>query len=401
MLPLNKGPAGARNAGIAAAHGEWIAFLDADDAWLPDKMDLQMAFLDAHPEAVMICGDYIDFADTVTTAGGRETGLRLVPDVTHVHVITLEELACQNPVATSTVVVKKAVLEAVGGFDEQFRGPEDYDLWIRIAALGAQEEKKDFTTDLGNVGNSEKRVEQKLAKPVRQAQGEEENVPRISRAVSIPPEKCAKHPSVKSEALACCKEERSIPGVACSSAPIPRRGCGNFGSGTPEQNTRNIIFSLLLWIASFLQSVVKLFASRSSRPSVQNSSCCIVHIAAPVSLYRQQTGSLSMDERKFLPQVLRVMEKAYGPGGGLHGYSGKRKALCHHHLACAWMAVERGAIGRATLLLLKSMTIWPFSLSTRQRRLPWAHLKIAWRIFSQVTGRRVRRDDPSVRKAVT
>jgi GT2 family glycosyltransferase len=285
-LPANGGPAKARNHGIREARGEWIAFLDADDAWLPGKMELQMAFLDAHPEAAMICGDYIGFADDKTAEDGQQKtvdGRQGTADGgPHFHPITLEELACHNPVATSTVVVKKAVLEVVGGFDEQFRGPEDYDLWIRVAALGQR------------------------------------------------------------------GGQRAVDG----------------GRLTVDGK-------------------------------VENYSCCIMHVAVPVSCYRQVPGSLSMDDRKFLPQVLRVLDKAWEKGGALHGKGGQRRARGYHHLACAWMAAERGVLGRAVVLWIMTVYYWPLPLRGRQQNIPWAHVKVLWRILSQVK-RRYNRGGPSV-----
>ena len=85
-----------------------------------------------------------------------------------------------------------------------------------------------------------------------------------------------------------------------------------------------------------------------SFPSVQIFSGCIVHIAVPVSLYRQRACSLSMDERKFLPQVLRVIEKVYGPGGALAGMpEWKNAALATQYQQASWMAFCRGSRGAA------------------------------------------------------
>ena len=147
----NGGPARARNVGIQAAKGDWIAFLDADDAWLPDRLAVQMRVLEENPDAVMICGGTIVLTTESTEDTERKGGLTdshspsvnsvcSVVEKLHIPLASRElkliEFVDLNPVSTSTVLVRKDVLEEVGGFDEQFRGPEDLDLWIRIAKVG-------------------------------------------------------------------------------------------------------------------------------------------------------------------------------------------------------------------------------------------------------------------------
>ena len=214
VLPRNAGPAAARNAGIREATGEWIAFLDADDAWLPDKLERQMACAAQWPDVVLWCGGWVagggDYGlrttdcrpraewtaegvgeQTIdpglqaidhrpwtlddglrttddgqrttnnqqpttghgprTTDYGLETGDNGPPNTARSNVyslkskvifIPLEEFAWHNCVATSTVLVRREALLAAGGFDESFRGPEDYDLWMRVAAFGGGQKGK-------------------------------------------------------------------------------------------------------------------------------------------------------------------------------------------------------------------------------------------------------------------
>ena len=119
----NGGPAAARNAGVGVASYSLVAFLDADDEWLADSLleRVQPLYGDSYD---MICGGALarGVEDCSVASGGVTTD------------ITLLDLAVQNRICTSSVVMRKDVFEAVGGFDTAFRGPEDYDLWLRIAA---------------------------------------------------------------------------------------------------------------------------------------------------------------------------------------------------------------------------------------------------------------------------
>jgi len=122
----NLGPAAARNRGIQEARGELIALLDSDDVWKPDKLERQIAILDRNLEVGMVhtAATLIDENGEPTgeTWGRRDYVGRIQP-----------KLLVANGVNASSVLVRRRLLEAVGGYDERFTSLENWDLWIRLS----------------------------------------------------------------------------------------------------------------------------------------------------------------------------------------------------------------------------------------------------------------------------
>jgi glycosyltransferase involved in cell wall biosynthesis len=121
-----KGAAEARNTGVTASSGRFLAFLDDDDEWLPDKLDLQMEVFGSNPEIGMVYTGYY-YVNAENNEIFREFHPKMKGRLD-------DRLLMENCVGTtSTAVIRKDCFEKVGGFDVCLRGSQDWDLWIRIA----------------------------------------------------------------------------------------------------------------------------------------------------------------------------------------------------------------------------------------------------------------------------
>ncbi len=129
----NRGAAAARNVGLKAARGEYINFLDADDLLLPEKLSMQVAYLEAHPEVDIIYGDTEYFYEDGTERSPRRFSLGLRTPPYPLSGNMLEVLVINSVFAVHAALVRRSRLLEVGGFDERLLSAEDHDLWLRMA----------------------------------------------------------------------------------------------------------------------------------------------------------------------------------------------------------------------------------------------------------------------------
>jgi len=127
--------AAARNAGWRAARSPWIGFLDADDVWFPEKLATTAATLDASPSAGWFFSDGRFIPLDGAEWSSWWSAYADVPERYVGHPVA--ELMEVNFVLTSSVVARRDLLEALGGFDERMSHAEDLDLWIRLARRAA------------------------------------------------------------------------------------------------------------------------------------------------------------------------------------------------------------------------------------------------------------------------
>ena len=138
-----RGPGPARNCAVRHARGRWLAFLDADDWWLPDSLARRWALLAANDDVRWVAGDF----RMVFEGRGdevRDVALSQRPPYAHAPAVSGGVRVAQPVadivgervvVATSSVIVQRALFEQVGGFDERFFNAQDVHLWLRLAQL--------------------------------------------------------------------------------------------------------------------------------------------------------------------------------------------------------------------------------------------------------------------------
>jgi glycosyltransferase involved in cell wall biosynthesis len=182
----NGGPSAARNTGIAAARGEYVGFLDSDDLWLPEYIASQCAFFREHPELDMV------YTDAELFGEGERVGKRfmeLCPSDGEVTLLSLLTERCT--VLTSSVMVRRSVVERAGGFDPEFRHSEDFDLWLRVLQAGGRigyqrrvllrrrERSGSLSANVRNMSGGLSRVLDKLARSSALSVAEDEALARL------------------------------------------------------------------------------------------------------------------------------------------------------------------------------------------------------------------------------
>lgn len=129
ITQAHKGAAAARNAGIMQAHGEFVAFLDDDDMYAPDKLQHCVDYLLAHPQVVWLCSGF-SFIDARGNALPRNAIIPAKEDV------TLHDMALFTFINTCSVVCRRENLHSVDGFPEGVTVSEDYHCWAKILRTG-------------------------------------------------------------------------------------------------------------------------------------------------------------------------------------------------------------------------------------------------------------------------
>ena len=125
----NRGPSAARNYGVRESSGEYLAFLDADDRWRPTMLERMVAALDTHPDASMA---YCDVA--VIDSEGRPLMTALAGEG---RAPTVDDMLDRlRPIMPSGVVMRRAALDAAGGWPEQLTSFEDVFLWLLMREQG-------------------------------------------------------------------------------------------------------------------------------------------------------------------------------------------------------------------------------------------------------------------------
>ncbi len=129
----NRGPAAARNHGIAAAQGEYIALLDADDLALPRRLEGQLAVLEAAPDLAVVGSGYVWIDEEGRRLSWATHSWQAYPELN-----AFRNWLFDCPFVPSATMFRRVAWRDVGGFDEELTGPEDWNFWMRLALHGCR-----------------------------------------------------------------------------------------------------------------------------------------------------------------------------------------------------------------------------------------------------------------------
>lgn len=121
----NAGVASARNKALKHAQGKYIGFLDQDDLWLPNKLQIQVPYLEENTSLALVHSDqqYIDENNNIIEFNTDKTGEGWC----------FKELFIKNNISILTTLIRKSVLNQIGNFNTSLSGTDDYELWLRIS----------------------------------------------------------------------------------------------------------------------------------------------------------------------------------------------------------------------------------------------------------------------------
>lgn len=131
----HKGATGSRNVAMARGGASYIALLDSDDVWLPHHLAQQVAALDARPEVALVHG-YFNVIDSNSLSMPAPEPLEGLNELDQAS--AFQRMLKQNFVGASTVVFRRSILDATGGFDPTFPSLGDKEWWMRMLDAGAR-----------------------------------------------------------------------------------------------------------------------------------------------------------------------------------------------------------------------------------------------------------------------